>query len=173
MRHVVIGADIARDRTRTAVVTAGWTDHPAGREVIAVALRLFDGPDVAAEVDALRAEYGVDTPVVCNGSGSMRVLSEPLKTLGCPVHEATAADLTDAHGRLLDQLRGGLLKVPSPHPELTRAVQHAQVRALVDGEATAKRGAEADLAPLVALELAVWRCLRYRDEDYRVEESFI
>jgi hypothetical protein len=173
MRSVVIGADIAWDRSRTAVVVAGWTPHPDSREVIAVRLLLFDGPAVAAAVQALRAEHGPDTPVVVNGSGSMRVLADPLKQAGAPVHEATAQDMADAHGRLIDSLRAGMVKVPAPHPELTRAVQHAKTRSLLDGEATAKRDAGADLAPLVALELAVWRCLRYKDEDYDVMESFI
>ncbi|QLQ10949.1 MAG: hypothetical protein HZY75_11965 [Nocardioidaceae bacterium] len=35
------------------------------------------------------------------------------------VHEATAADMADAHGRLLDTLRAGGLKIPDPAPNST------------------------------------------------------
>ena len=52
--------------------------------------------------------------------------------------------------------RGRRLKVLNPHPDLTAAVQHAKVRPVVEGQALDKRGAERDLAPLAALELAVW-----------------
>ena len=44
----------------------------------------------------------------------------------------------------------------NPHHDLAAAVQHTKVRPLVEGETLDKHRAERDLAPLAALELAVW-----------------
>jgi hypothetical protein len=87
------------------------------------------------------------------------------------VHEASAADMADAHGRLLDTLNAGLLKILEPNADLDAAVQYAQVRPLTDGSAIDKRRSEADQSPLVALELAVWQVVRARP-DYDILKSF-
>lgn len=157
MRDAALGADIARDRSRTAVVVAGWADHPTDGEVIVAELHLFDGSSCATEIEALalRQEHPV---IAVNGIGHMRVLTEALVESGLAVVEAKAQDVVDANGRLLDALRARRLRTPKPHRDLTAAVQHARVRSLVDGQALDKRGADADLCPLMALELAVW-CL--------------
>jgi hypothetical protein len=159
LRDVNAGLDLAWDRSRTALVIAGHADHPRSGVVVAAWLYLFPGvatPEAIAEALSTRTP----TPgVAVNGSGALRVLSESL-TAVTTVHEATAADMADAHGRFLDTLNAGLLKIPKPSAELDAAVQRAQVRPLTDGTALDKRRAEADLSPLVALELAVWQTVR-------------
>jgi len=158
LRGMCAGLDLARDRTRTAVVLAGYADHPEAGEVIAARLYTFPG---VATPSAVTAVWGTTAPglLVVNGTGHLRVLSEPLKA-SATLHEATTQDMADANGRLLDSLATGRLRLPDPTPELNEAVQHARIRPLADGSAVDKKGAERDLSPLVALELAVWAVLR-------------
>ena len=153
LRGTVAGCDIARDRSRTALVVAGWATHPTEGEVAAVSLHLFDGPAPLDELAAVLVDPA--TAVAVNGLGHMRSVADALRTR-YEVVEARAADVVDANARLLDTIRARRLKVINPHPDLTAAVQHAKVRPLVEGQALDKRGAERDLAPLAALELAVW-----------------
>lgn len=149
------GVDVARDRTRTALVVVGLAWHPTDGEVVAAQLHLFAG---VATLEHARQVLGDDpVPVAVNGLGHMRSLADQLRSK-YDVVEAKAQDVVDANARLLDVLRDRRLKIPQPHPELTAAVQHAKVRPLIEGQALDKRGAERDLAPLAALELAVW-CL--------------
>ena len=151
-----IGIDVAHDRGRTAVVVAGWAQHPTGGKVIAARLHLFDGVMVADQIQALARQHGV-TEVKLPGSGHCRAISGALTSVD--VHEANAQDLADANGRLVDSLHRRLLRIPDPHPELTAAVQWAAVRPIGDGQVVDKRRSERDAAPLVALELAVWGLL--------------
>lgn len=167
LRSRCAGVDVARDRTRTALVVAGFADHPTGGEVIAAQLHLFDGVATLTAVTAVLGDGHV--PVAVNGLGHMRALAEQLHT-EYAVAEAKAQDIVDANARLLDVLRDRRLKILQPHPELTAAVQHAKVRPLVEGQALDKRRAERDLAPLAALELAVW-CLLNQPPDYDVLDS--
>jgi hypothetical protein len=151
-----IGIDVAHDRGRTAVVVAGWAQHPRDGKVIAATLHLYDGVTVAHRVESLAAQLRV-TDVTVPGSGHCRAISSTLHTVN--IHEATAQDLADANGRLIDTLRQRLLRIPDPHPELTAAVQWAAVRPIGDGQVVDKRRSERDAAPMVALELAVWGLL--------------
>lgn len=61
-----------------------------------------------------------------------------------------------AHGRFIDELRAGRLKV-ADHPQLDAAAQHALTRPLAGGDALDRRKPIVDTSPLVAAELAVWR----------------
>ena len=151
-----IGIDVAHDRGRTAVVVAGWAQHPTDGKVIAARLHLFDGTMVADQIEAVARQHAV-TEVRLPGSGHCRAISGALQSVD--VHEANAQDLADANGRLVDSLRRRLLRIPDPHPELTAAVQWAVVRPIGDGQVVDKRRSERDAAPLVALELAVWGLL--------------
>lgn len=160
LRNAAAGLDLARDRSRTALVLAGHADHPHDGEVLAA--ELFTFPGVASPDDVIAAwQAARPASLAVNGVGHVRVLSEPLSA-SVRVHEASAQDMADAHGRLLDTLRERRLRLPEPHPELDEAVRHALSRDLADGAALDKRRAETDLAPLVALELAVWAVLSRR-----------
>jgi hypothetical protein len=168
LRGIVAGCDIARDRSRTALVVAGWATHPEAGEVVACRLHLFNGP---GSLEQVAAALGPDRkPVAVNGLGHMRSLADALKAQ-FEVVEARAQDVVDANARLLDAVRAGQLKMIEPHPELTAAVQHAKVRPLIEGQALDKRGAERDLAPLAALELAVWLLASRESNDYDVMAS--
>lgn len=160
MDDVALGIDIARDRSRTAAVIAGWAEHPQDGKVIACYLKLFRGAQPTAEILELVAAHSPKA-VAVNGAGYMRTLTEPLKANRVRVEEATGQDMVDATSRLVDALNQRLVRIPEPHPELTAAVQHARVRQLVDGETVDKRQAERDLSPLVALELAVWGVVKF------------
>jgi hypothetical protein len=153
--------DIARDRTRTALVVAGLTDHPTGGEVIAAQLHLFPGVVTLEQAGQVLGDDPLSVAV--NGVGHMRALADLLGRW-YDVVEARAQDVVDANARLLDAIRDRRLKLLKQDPELTAAVQHAKTRLLVEGQALDKRGAERDLAPLAALELSVW-CLESQDHD--------
>jgi hypothetical protein len=78
-----------------------------------------------------------------------------LRALDVNVTEPGAKDLTLAHGKFLDDLRAGYLGIES-HSALDAAAQFATSRILAGSDAIDRRRGEADPAPLVAAELAVW-----------------
>jgi hypothetical protein len=159
LRNVCAGLDLAWDRSRTALAIAGHADHPTAGQVVAAWLWTWPGVAAPEAIGDILSTYKPKPEVTVNGSGALRVLAEPLERFAS-VHEATAQDMADAHGRFLDTVNAGLLKIPEPNPLLDAAVQRAQVRPLTEGTALDKRRAEADLSPLVAVELAVWQVVR-------------
>lgn len=158
MTTTAFGIDTARDRSRTAVVVAGWAKHPTDGQVIAARLHLFDGSTPVNEIANL-ANDNTPTTIAMNGVGTMRSLAVELAGRQLPVDEATASAMVHANATLVDALRERLVRIPEPHPALEAAVRFAAVRDLTEGQAVDKRRSEADLAPLVALELAVWALL--------------
>lgn len=158
MSETAFGIDTARDRSRTAVVSAGWAQHPRDGRVIAARLHLYDGSTPLDEIATLAVQHDPKA-LALNGVGTMRSLAVPLAGRKLPVKECTAADMVAANAALVDALRDRLVRIPEPDPALEAAVRFAAVRDLTEGQAVDKRRSEADLAPLVALELAVWALL--------------
>ena len=109
MLDAKIGIDVAHDRGRTAVAVAGWAQHPRDGRVIAAELHLFDGVMVADQIEVLASQRGV-VDVRVPGSGHCRAISGALHRVN--LYEASAQDLADARGRLVDCLRRRMLGIP-------------------------------------------------------------
>lgn len=148
-----IAVEVAVTRRHTSIVAAGRTEGGVVFELIGY----LDGPDCAAEVAAMAAVRQVRQVAVDPRSPAATLIA-PLRALGLDVLEPKATDMAVAHGRFVDELRGGRLKY-LPHPALDAAVQFAGARPLAGAEAVDRRTPEADAGPLAAAELAVWAVL--------------
>lgn len=153
MENPNMAVEIAVDRLHTSIVVAGRSEGLVVFELIGY----LDGPDTAPAVAALAAEWKVRQVVVDPRSPAATLIA-PLRALGLVVVEPKATDMAVAHGRFVDELRGGRLKY-LPHPALDAAVQYAGSRPLAGAEAIERRKVEADAGPLAAAELAVWALL--------------
>ena len=160
------GVDLSGDRSRAAVVTAGWTQHPTAGRVIGARLDLFRGPDVSAIWEHLQ-ELEKRPEAALPKSGHSRVIENGLTGLGAVVVLADTADLDHAQGRLEDIVRAGQLRRQESRV-LDEAVEWGKTRKLTsDGQVFDKRRSGVDVAPLVALSLAVWLVVRKDDEGRR------
>jgi hypothetical protein len=149
-----IGVEIAVDRTHTSVAAAGPLAARTAVEIVAH----LGGSDTAATVAELCASYPKTLAVVIDPRSPAATLIEPLRALRIIVTEVSPRDVAIAHGRFLDELNAGRLKI-TPHPALDAAAQHALARPLAGGEALERRKPVVDTSPLSAAELAVWAVL--------------
>ena len=81
-------------------------------------------------------------------------LLEPLQTEAMPLRLPDTIGVQTAHGRFADLLYGDRLRLRG-HRALDEAMRAAEARRLAGGQAI-DRYASADMAPLLAAELAVW-----------------
>ena len=121
-------------------------------------LEYLDGPDHAATVAEIAGRAVELLGVVVDPRSPAATLVEPLQALGVNLTTPTTHEVAVAHGRFVDELRAGRLKI-AEHPNLDAAAQHALARPLAGGEALDRRKPAVDQSPLVAAELAVWKVL--------------
>lgn len=153
LEHVAIGVEISVDRMHTSIAVAS----PGDRVAVALADYL-DGSDTAAAVAELAGKATTLLGVVIDPRSPAATLVAPLEALGVTVTKASTHDVAVAHGRFVDELRAGRLKI-AEHPNLDAAAQHALARPLAGGEALERRKPIVDTSPLIAAELAVWKVL--------------
>lgn len=151
---VALGVEISNDRMHTSVVAAARD----GDRVAVALVEYLDGTDTAAAVAEIAGKAVDGIGVVVDPRSPAATLVEPLTALGVDLVSPSTHDVAVAHGRFLDELRAGRLKI-SDHPNLDAAAQHALARPLAGGEALDRRKSITDTSPLVAAELAVWRVL--------------
>jgi hypothetical protein len=160
-----LAVEISQDRTKTSIGAALWV--PDSPDIAFVELAAYlDGPSagVAAVAD-LQARREV-LSVVIDPMGGAGTLLRPFATAGVRVTECAAADVKTASAMFSDWTAGGRVR-HSGQPELTTAVRHLELRRLGDAFALQRRGAVVDVAPAVAVALALWAL----PEDYDLLES--
>lgn len=154
LERVALGIEISVDRMHTSIAAAAQTD-----DAVTVALvDYLDGSDTAANVAEIVGRAVDPLGVVIDPRSPAATLIGPLTALGVAVTEVNTHQVAVAHGRFVDELRAGHLKI-ADHPQLDAAAQHALTRPLAGAEALERRKPAVDTSPLVAAELAVWLAL--------------
>jgi hypothetical protein len=155
LAEVTLGLEISEHRDRTSVAAAGYGAD--GAAVVELAAYL-DGPDAGvAKVKELQAARVV-LAVAIDPHSQAATLLKPLADAGVAVTELKAIDVIVAHGRFLDELKAGRLKVVGS-PELDQAARLALARPLGGGSTWLRRGVAGDVAPITAATWAVWALL--------------
>lgn len=152
VKWAAAGAEISADRKRTWVALAG-TAEATGRTVVHLQPPLA-GTQVVAELAALTARLGLAAVGVDPRSPSA-TLAEAMTEAGLPVKLADTAGVALAHGTFADLLAADRLRIRGD-PALDEAVRAAEARRLAGSFAPARYGPAADMAPLMASQLAVW-----------------
>lgn len=154
LENVAIGVEISVDRMHTSIAAAAQTDA-----AVTVALvDYLDGSDTAAKVAEIAGRAVGLIGVVIDPRSPAATLIGPLESLGVVVTQVNTHQVTVAHGRFVDELRAGRLKI-ADHPQLDAAAQHALTRPLAGAEALERRKPLVDTSPLAAAELALWMVL--------------
>lgn len=153
-----LSAAISEDRQHASVAVA--RKSPASGKTV-VDIRFYDHPRLV--VAWLSGAYAFSEPValVVNPKSQSATLTEPLRTAGIIVQEATAEEVAVAHGQFLDLIGDGGLEHLG-QKMLTDAVRAAQERPLAGAKAWDPRVA-VDQGPLVTATLAVWGFARYEE----------
>jgi hypothetical protein len=154
LTDVVLGIEIAQDRSRTSIVGAGRMDD--GYVLIAL-LHYLSGTDAVGAVLAETKDRTVDA-VVIDPHSPAATLVLPLTAAGVEVTELSTSDVAVAHGEFIDELKAGRIR-HGGQPELTAAVRHSAARPLGGSMAWQRRGAAVDVAPVLAATWAVWGLL--------------
>lgn len=154
LERVALGVEISVDRMHTSVAAAART----GNAVTVALVEYLDGSDTAAKVAEIAGRAADLLGVVIDPRSPAATLIGPLESLGVAVTQVNAHQVAVAHGRFVDELRAGRLKI-ADHPQLDAAAQHALTRPLSGAEALERRKPAVDTSPLVAAELAVWKAL--------------
>jgi hypothetical protein len=150
MEWRTLGVEVAADRSKTWLARAGVTEEG---KVVAHLDDPLVGAGVAFQVAELADQLEVEAVAVDPRSPSA-TLVEPLQAEGVWLQQADAAAMALAQGRFKDLLRDGRLRL-SGHGALDTAGRLAVERRLA-GSAAIDRYKGVDVAPLVAVELAVW-----------------
>jgi hypothetical protein len=162
LSNVALGVEISNDRMHSAIAAAAAVD---GRVAVAL-VEYLDGSDTAGAVAELAGRAVDLLGVVIDPRSPAATLIGPLESLGVVVTSVNTNQVAVAHGRFVDELRAGRLKIDG-HPALDLAAQHALTRPLAGAEALERRKPVVDTSPLVAAELAVWKVLYGADDVYR------
>lgn len=93
--------------------------------------------------------------VSCDPAGPAAALIRPLESAGIEVKQATAREMAQACGMLLDLVADGKLRHLGSD-ELSTAVKNAGTRPLGESWAWSRRSSAADISPLVAATIALW-----------------
>ena len=152
--HVALGIEVSSDRLHTAIAAAA---RDADRVTVAL-VEYLNGTDTAATVAEIAGSAVGLLGVVIDPRSPAATLIEPLHALGVALTTPTTHEVAVAHGRFVDELRAGRLRI-AEHPNLDAAAQHALARPLAGGEALDRRKPAVDQSPLVAAELALWKVL--------------
>jgi phage terminase large subunit-like protein len=145
--RVALGADIAQDRSRAAIVAVNAgiievVDSRPGTDWIAARmLEVITNQQPAA--------------VLVDRIGPSSTLADDLTTAGVDLVPLTAGIYAAACERFVDDLTNGRISY-RPHPALDAAVDAAAQRPLGDGWAWGRRRAAAPICELVAATLASW-----------------
>lgn len=144
---LVLGADIAQDRTRSAIVAA------AGGILEVIESRPGTAWIAGRMVDLVAKHR--PAAVVVDRVGPSATLADDLDRSGVPLLPMTGQVYAAACARFIDDLTNGLLRY-RPHPALDDAADAAAQRPLGDGWAWGRRRAAAPICELVAATLAAW-----------------
>jgi hypothetical protein len=152
---ITIGVEASQDYDY-ASVAAAWWDHDEVPHVALVGY-LDGGADRVPEVVA---RLGVDHDIVAVLAGDRAGNLVPyLGDVAPTVSRATRADEADAHAEFRDRIRSRRIRVRS-RPELRRAIRAGRERRIGQAGGWLRRDTEVDMAPAVAVELALWALIK-------------
>jgi hypothetical protein len=157
LTDVVLGLEIAEDRSHTSIVAAGAMD---GGLVLISLLHYLPGTDAVGVVLGETEARPVQAVVIDPRSPGATLIS-PLLAAGVDVTELSTSDVAVAHGEFIDDLKAGRIRHEG-QPELTAAVRHITERPMGGSTVWQRRGAVVDVAPALAATWAVWGLLRAR-----------
>lgn len=152
MSDIAFGAAISEDRSRAAVVAAGYS-KASGKVLVDLSPFYGHPRDAVARIEELYERHD-PVAVVVNPKAQSVTLVRPLADAGIIVTQMTAEEVAVAHGEFLDLVSDGQLEHLGQEP-LTAAVRSAQQRPLVGAKAWDPR-VGVDQSPLVAATGAVW-----------------
>ena len=154
----VFAVDVTPARSHTAIVAAAATGD--GRPLVEL-VTMQRGTSWAVEkLRDIVKEFPGATVIVDRSSWSGSLVDE-LVAAGVRVHEATTRDVTDAAGGFLDGVIEGTF-IHRGDPLLRAAVEGAAQRPVQDRWAWDRRIKTANVAPLLAASLALWRIRTFK-----------
>ena len=148
---VAAGVEIPADRSCTWVAFCGVSKLT--HRVVAELQEPLAGTQVTAALVAMWQHAGLDWLALDPRSPSSTLI-EPLQAESLPVKLADTIGVAAAHGHFADLLHADRLRLRG-HRALDEAMRAAEARRLA-GAVAIDRYAQADMAPLMAAELAVW-----------------
>ena len=151
LENVALGVEVSSDRLHTSIAAAARD----GDRISVALIEYLHGTDNAARIAEIAGMTTQLLGVVIDPRSPAATLVDPLTALEVALVTPTAHEVAVAHGRFIDELRAGRLKI-GDHPQLDAAAQHALTRPLAGGEALDRRKAFVDSSPLIAAELAIW-----------------
>jgi hypothetical protein len=153
VKWVTAGVEVAASRRATWVALCGVSKR-TGQVHVHVGDPL-DGTDVTGQLVALWEQHDLDGFALDPRSPSS-TLVEPMQAEGMVLRLADAIGVATGHGRFRDLLYADRLRITG-HPAVDEAVQAAEGRRLAGSEAVERYAdGAAEMAPLLAAELAVW-----------------
>lgn len=161
-QRVILGVDVSGDRKMTYVSAAGLRDDERAHvEVIA------QRPGMMWVVDHLckvREKTGADEVALQGRGAPVSDLVEPLKRAGFVVHEISGTPLLNSAGRLNDAVRDGMVRHRS-QPVVDMAAAEGTTRPLNGMPVWDREKAPVDIAPLVAITMALYALLTTEPDD--------
>jgi hypothetical protein len=148
---VAAGIEIAADRRCTWVAFCGVAKLT--RRVYVELQEPLEGTEVTAALVAMW-EHAAFEWFALDPRSPSSTLIEPLQAESMPLRLADTIGVATAHGRFADLLYADRLRLRG-HSALDEAMRAAEARKLA-GSVAIDRYAAADMAPLMAAELAVW-----------------
>jgi hypothetical protein len=145
------GVEISADRRCTWVALAGVSKLT--RRVNLELAEPLEGTGVTGALAAMWERFGLEWFALDPRSPSS-TLVEPLQAEAMPLKLADTIGVATAHGRFADLLHADRLRLRG-HAALDEAMRTAEARRLA-GSTAIDRYAAAEMAPLMAAELAVW-----------------
>lgn len=158
----VLGVDVSGDRKMTYIGVAGQrTDELAHVEVIAQRPGMMW---VVPYLEQVRAKTGINE-VALQGRGCAAAdLIEPLKKAGFTVHEIVGTPMLNSAGRLHDGVRDGTVRHRN-QPVLNMAAANGTTRNLSGMPVWDREKAPVDVAPIVAVTMALYALLAIEGEE--------
>lgn len=146
--NMVLGIDVAADRTHSAIVVCDW-------ERRAEVVEYGEGTSWLKD-RVVELAKKLDAPIVLDRRGPAgSVYEELLNEWDIQLHAMDTNEVIGACSVFWDRMADRDFRVRGPNGPLDEAVRHAAKRPVGDNWVWARKGAAADLSPLVALTLAL------------------
>lgn len=158
----VLGVDVSGDRKMSYISVAGYrADERAHVEVIAQRPGMMW---VVDHCEKVREKTRINE-IALQGRGCPAAdLIEPLKRAGFVVHEITGTPMLNSAGRLKDAVRDGMVRHRA-QPVVEMAVENGTTRPLSGMPVWDRDKAPVDIAPIVAVTMALYALLTTEDPE--------
>ncbi len=161
----VLGVDVSGDRKMSYIAVAGLRDDELAHvEVIAQRPNMLW---VVEYLEKVREKTGI-AEVALQGRGApVSDLVEPLKRAGFTVHEIAGTPFLNTAGRLHDAVRDGRVRHRA-QPTLDMAAENGTTRQLNGMPVWDREKAPVDIAPLIAVTVALYTLLSVDPEPEQI-----